>query len=111
MGSASTTSKSAVDPRFAAVARAFARRPDVTEGKLFSAYGLRVNGKIFAMFPRGQFVVKLPKSRVDELVASGNGQRFGPGARVMKEWICVDTERDWIALAREAYAYVKRGTA
>jgi hypothetical protein len=89
VSSASTISKSAVDPRFAAVARAFTRRPDVTEGKLFSAYALKVNGKIFAMFPRGRFVVKLPKSRVDELVESGNGRRFGPGTRIMKEWVSV----------------------
>ena len=107
MGSSRTTSKNAVDPQFAPIARAFARHRDVTYGTLFSAYGLRVNGKIFAMFPRGRFVVKLPKSRVDELVENGNGRRFGPGKRVMKEWVAVDTGCDWVALAREAYVFVK----
>jgi hypothetical protein len=110
MGSSSTAPKIALDPRFAPVARAFARHRDVTQGKLFTATALKVNGKIFAMFPRGRFVVKLPKSRVDELVESGNGQRFGPGKRVMKEWVAVDAECDWIAFAREAYAFVKSGT-
>ena len=99
-----------VDPAFAPVVQAFARRRDVTLGKLFSAVGLRVNTKIFAMYPRGRFVVKLPKDRVDELVAAGSGQRFGPGKRVMKEWVAVDPSCDWIALAREAYAFVKAGT-
>ena len=110
MGSPSTPSKSPVDPRFAPVARAFARHRDVTEGKLISASALKVNGRIFAMFPRGRFVVKLPKSRVDELVESDLGQRFGPGKRVMKEWVALDATCDWIALAREAYAFVKSGT-
>jgi hypothetical protein len=93
MGSSSTASKIALDPRFAPVAGAFARDRDVTQGKLFTAT-----------------VVKLPKGRVDELVESGNGQRFGPGKRVMKEWVALDAECDWIALAREAYAFVKSGT-
>jgi hypothetical protein len=110
MSSSGTTSNTQVDPKFAPVARAFARHRDVTEGRLFSAFALKVNGKIFAMFPRGRFVVKLPRSRVDELVENGNGQRFGPGKRVMKEWVAVDAECDWIALAREAYAFVKRAT-
>lgn len=104
------TSGNLVDPEFAPVVRAFGRHRDVTAGRLMSAYGLRVNGKIFAMFPRGRFVVKLPKSRVDELVDTGTGQRFGPGKRVMKEWVAVDAGGDWIALAREAYAFVKGGT-
>lgn len=111
MGSSSTAPKIALDPRFAPVARAFVRHRDVTEGKLFSATALKVNGKIFAMSPRGRFVVKLPKNRVDELVERGFGQRFGPGKRVMKEWVVLDAECDCIALAREAYAFVKSGTA
>ena len=97
-----------IDPAFAPVVRAFAKHRDVSGGKLFSAFGLRVHGKIFAMFPRGRFVVKLPKRRVDELVASGAGERFGPGKRVMKEWVTVAADHDWIALAREAYQYVKK---
>lgn len=44
-----------------------------------ASYGLRINGKIFAMFSRGQFVVKLPKQIVDELVSSRKGKRFDPG--------------------------------
>lgn len=97
-----------IDPEFAPVAKAFARRRDVTGGRLMSAYGPRVNRKIFAVYPRGRFVVKLPKNRVDELGEGGMRQRFGPGKRVMKEWVAVDASCDWIALAQEAYAYVKR---
>ena len=110
MRSSSRIAKNPVDPQFAPIARAFARHRDVTDGRLFSAYALKVNDKIFAMFPRGRFVVKLPKSRVDELVENGNGRRFGPGKRVMKEWANVDAGCDWVALAREAYAFVKSET-
>ncbi|HZU08377.1 MAG TPA: hypothetical protein VFA02_00620 [Pseudacidobacterium sp.] len=98
-------------PEFAAIAAAFAKTPDITAGKLMSSYGLKVNGKIFAMYGRGKFVAKLPRQRVDELVASGAGERFNPGhGRLMKEWIAMASHNgDWLSLAREAYSFVKTG--
>jgi hypothetical protein len=100
-----------VDPRFAPIAAAFRRDPDVTSGKMMSAFGLKVRGKIFAMFPRGQFVAKLPKARVDALVAAGQGDYFDPGhGRKMKEWIALDGhDAAWLGLAREAYRFVSTG--
>jgi hypothetical protein len=94
---------------FAPVAKVFAKDRRVTGMVMMSAYGLKVNGKIFAMFPRSEFVVKLPKSRVDKLVSARQGRRFDPGhGRVMKEWITVGAGKtDWIQLAREAYQFVK----
>lgn len=99
-----------IDSSFAPVVNAFSRRRDVTYGKLMSSYGLKVNGKIFAMFGRGKFVAKLPKSRVEELIAQGRGERFDPGhGRLMKEWIAIDSEPGrWTDLAEEAYEFVKK---
>lgn len=76
-----------------------------------SSHGLKVNGKIFAMFGRGKFVAKLPKLRVDQLVEQGVGERFDPGhGRRMKEWIAIAGRKAaWVELAREAYQFVKRG--
>ena len=45
-------------------------------GSGFGRGALRYRRKIFAMFVRGQLVVKLPRKRVDELVAGGHGERF-----------------------------------
>ncbi len=100
-----------VDPRFAPVAKAFAQRRDVSGGKMMSSFGLKVNGRIFAMFGRGKFVAKLPKNRVDELVMAGKGERFDPGhGRLMKEWVALGSdEANWAGLAKEAYDFVKRG--
>jgi hypothetical protein len=70
---------------------------------------LRVNGKIFAMTVRGSLVVKLPKGRVDDLVANGDGIRFDANKGTpMKEWLALgaDSAIDWTAIAREAYAFV-----
>lgn len=96
------------DGRFAAIAQAFAADKRVTSGRLFASSGLKVGGKIFAMAPKGRLVLKLPKERVDELVATGVGERFDPGhGRLMKEWIAVGgAEPHWESLVHEAFAYV-----
>lgn len=102
---------SVIDPSFAPVVAAFAGIRDVTGGRMMSAYGLKVGSKIFAMFARGQFTVKLPRERVEELLASGKGRRFDPGhGRLMKDWVTIAAgNADWVELAKEAYLFVKRG--
>lgn len=102
------------DPRFAPVASAFAHDPQVSRGtgKGFGSGALKVNGKIFAMMSsRGEFVVKLPKARVDQLVRSGQGHYFDPGhGRLMKEWIAMpDGQTSWVELAQEAHRFVGGG--
>jgi hypothetical protein len=99
----------AIDPDFAPVVAAFKRDRGVALGKMFSSKAvLNANGKIFAMFVKGDLVVKLPKDRVGALVAAGVGRPFDPGhGRLMKEWISIaDRAAPWVALAREARAYV-----
>ena len=102
--------------RFASVVEALANAPGVTYSKsgsrLFGAAALKVHDKIFAMVSSGgQFVVKLPKARVEELVASGAGARFDANrGRPMKEWLEVQSEsaEQWLQLAQEALRFVGR---
>src|SRR5262245_47403384 len=100
------------DPRFARVLAAVAGKRDVTRESRqgFGSGALKVNGKIFAMMtPAAAFVVKIPKTRVDELVNQGVGERFEPGpGRIMKEWLALDRHPElWTGLAKEAYQFVK----
>ena len=91
--------------------QAFKGIKGVKAGKLFSSFGLKVNGKIFAMFGRGRLVVKLPKERVDALVSTGKAERFDPGhGRLMKEWAAFESgDAEWVGLAREAWDFVRQG--
>ena len=57
-------------------------------GSGFGRSALRYHGKIFAMFVRGDLVVKLPAQRVDELVAP-------------------DSPLPWSALAGEALSFAR----
>jgi hypothetical protein len=60
-------------------------------GSGFGSSALRFHNKIFAMLANGRLVVKLPRARVDELVAAGEGIRFDAGKGTpMKEWLSVD---------------------
>jgi len=91
-------------------------RPNVSQGTGFGSNpGLRVGGKVFAMLNRGALVVKLPKERVDQLVASGAGSRFDPrrDGRLMKEWVTVPAGRgrEWGTLADEALTFVASAAA
>ena len=97
------------DRRFEAIVRAFEQDSAVTSGKMMSAHGLKVHGRIFAMFPKGRFVVKLPKERVDELVRTRAATRYDPRhGRVMKEWAVISEHYDnWLELAEEAYDFVQ----
>lgn len=104
----------APEERYDTLIEALLGEQDVTLGSPgkqgFGAAALQVNGKIFAMLSGGKLVVKLPRQRVDALVASGDGQRFDPrrDGRLMKEWLSVEpaSDQEWLSLAREAMAFV-----
>lgn len=103
-----------LDPMFMRIINAFAADRQVTHGggKGFGSGSLKVRDKIFAMISsKGEFVVKLPNKRVNELVEGGKGERFDPGhGRLMKEWVVIGPGKsDWIELAREARDFVKQG--
>lgn len=100
---------------FARVVAAFAGDTHVTHGggKGFGSTALKVRGKIFAMVSsRGQFVAKLPRERVDELVRQGTGQYFDAGrGKPMKEWLALDGAYSlWVRLAKEARGFVGGGS-
>jgi hypothetical protein len=105
------------EERFATIVEELLSNPDVTppsdgtqSGKGFGSSGLKIQNKIFAMLVKGKLVVKLPKPRVDALIASGDGERFDPrhNGRLMKEWVSVEpsSEEGWLPLAREAMEFV-----
>ena len=110
-------SNMAAEERYAVLAEAVATLPGVTlpspaGKKSFGSDAIKVDNKIFAMLWHGDLVLKLPKQRVDGLIAADKGKPFDAGkGKPMKEWVAVGAELpEWESLAREAIAFVgKRG--
>lgn len=76
----------------------------------FGRSALRYHGKIFAMFVRGNLVVKLPEHRVDELVSAGHGERFTANKDTpMREWFAAaaDCPMPWSSLATDALTFAR----
>ena len=102
------------EERYATLVEALLSNADVALGsagkKGFGSSALCLRGSIFAMLSNGRLVVKLPRQRVDALVAAGDGERFDPrhDGRLMKEWVVVDptSEEEWLDLSREAMEFV-----
>ena len=102
------------ESKYAGLVREFGSRPLVThvaEGGGFGSRGqLKVGGRIFAMLAGGELVLKLPRARVDGLIAGGQGRRFDAGkGRPMREWFVLPavSRRPWLPLAQEAFDFVK----
>jgi TfoX/Sxy family transcriptional regulator of competence genes len=97
------------EEEFIPVVRAYKESASATGTRKFGSNGLKVNGKLFALFTQGTLVVKLPNERVAELVASKVGRRFDPGhGRLMKGWLTVVSPKAlWVDLAKESYQFVQ----
>ncbi len=105
-------SKSA-EELFEDVINFFASDSKVSQAKMFGSPGLKIRGKIFAFLTKGQLILKLPKERVDGLVAAKTGDHFGhvfapDDWRPMKEWVALKptSEKEWLTLAQEAKDFV-----
>jgi hypothetical protein len=96
------------DPTTGAAIADFEASRGAKGARKFGSNGLKANGKLFALFTQDTLVVKLPRDRVEALVAKGQGKPFDPGhGRLMKEWLTVVSPRaSWTALAKEAHAFV-----
>ncbi len=93
-------------------AELYAEDPRVVEGTIMNGRCLRVGKEFLALvdYKGSGLVVKLPKSRVAELIDQGKGQPFAPAKKVFKEWLSVprpDRQR-WRALLREGVAHVAK---
>lgn len=103
----------AKDP-FHTIHTALRRDPRVTEMEMFGARGFKVSGKVFAIFWKGDLVLKMPEPRARELVAAKVAKSWDPGhGRKMKEWIAFapGTGGRWLELVEEARDFVATGAS
>lgn len=103
------------EDRFAALVELLSSRPEVTlpggpGSRGFGRNALKVGGAIFVMPWHGGLAFKLPRPRVEALLAEGAGVPFDAGkGRPMREWVGIPdgASVDDAALAEEAMAFVR----
>ena len=79
-------------------------------GSGFGSNAIKINKSIFAMLVDDRLVVKLPATRVTELISSGDGVPFDAGkGKPMKEWVGLEVDDDSCRqLVAEAMRFVGR---
>lgn len=82
----------------------------IDEGTIMGGPCVRSAGEFVGMpHHKGDgIVVKLPRDRVDTLIAAGDGRSFAPAGKVFKEWVLVEAfdESCWQDLLRESVSFV-----
>ena len=95
---------------FWALAEALLAAPAISEGTMMGFPCLRIEGQFFASVEHkgSRLVVKLPRTRVSELVEQGLGEPFAPAGRTFKEWIAIPyaLAETWSTRMDEARAFV-----
>jgi hypothetical protein len=87
--------------------------PGVATGRIFSAHGVKLNGKFFAFLTRDErLVVKISEPRVNELLEAGTAVHFEPAAgRPMREWASLpytdENDPAWEPLMDEAREFLQ----
>jgi hypothetical protein len=99
------------EERFWQIASELQEEDDRIEvGRIMSSKCLRVGKEFLALYDdkRDGVVIKLPKERVQELIAAGTGESFAPAGRVFKEWVLVDEagRRRWRSLLLAGVEFV-----
>lgn len=98
----------------AASATVLDAHPDDVRSTMFRRPALRASGTCYAFDPGDGVLVKLPATRVAELIAEGTGAACDPSGRgrPMREWVCLApaTEQACVAYLLEARAFVTTRT-
>ena len=82
--------------------------PEVREGTIFGFRCLRAGGNFVGMPVDDGLWVKLPESRVNELIDAGTGDLCRPNGRIFREWVTISEldESLWLGLLRESVDFV-----
>ncbi|MHA2501903.1 MAG: hypothetical protein ACXAE3_03455 [Candidatus Kariarchaeaceae archaeon] len=80
---------------------------EIAEGK--GAQGIKFKGKMFAMFSKGDLLLKSTVDHIESLVSGGIGEPYMAGGKVMKNMslISSDSVDDWISLSEAVLAHIR----
>lgn len=86
-------------------------RAGVTRSTMMGFPCLRINGGFFASLDRqnGSLIVKLPATRVSELITTNAAMPFASSGRTFREWAAIppSAAERWSDMLEEALAFVQ----
>ncbi len=87
--------------------------PGVEPGRMFGYPNFKVKGRMFACVYGPGVALKLPESRIAELITERGNLPFAPRGRKMKEWVMVTRKdsRSYLRLRdlfRESVEFTRR---
>lgn len=104
------TRSDAAHQHFWTLAAPLLAEPGITRGTIMGFPCLRIGGDFFASAEHkgDRLIIKLPKARVQALIADGLGEPFAPAGRVFKQWLAIpfDLAETWPDRLAEARAFV-----
>ena len=74
------------------------------------AQGMKIAGKMFVMFYKGDLVARLAPERVEEIIETAQGLPFDPGTgKAMADRVLIPASRrkTWIAFCEESASYAR----
>ena len=93
------------------VADKMVREAGVARSTMMKSPCLRYNGEFIAMMfeKEDALIIKVSPSRVDQLIADGNGMEFNFTKKKFKEWVLIPSEFEdqYEPYIHEALAYAK----
>ena len=99
------------EAKFWALVEPLLARPGVERSTMMGLPCLRTHGAFFASCDRttGDLLVKLPETRVDQLVDADRARSFAPAGRRFRQWAAIPPQRSrtWKRLVDEALAFVE----
>ncbi len=92
----------------------FENTDDVTVNSGRGAQGLKHDGKLFAMFYKGDLTLRFSPARTSALIESGEAEPYDPGTgKPMRDRVLIPAARrsSWIALTEESAQAARDGFA
>ena len=96
---------------YAAIKRHFTQVDSVVVNSGKGAQGIKYEGKMFAMFYKGDLSLKFSPERVLQIIESGQGGPLDSGTgKPMKDRVLIlaSNSNSWIDLTKESMEYVRK---
>ncbi|MHA2003417.1 MAG: hypothetical protein ACW960_04850 [Candidatus Thorarchaeota archaeon] len=84
--------------------------PDVEVAQGKGAQGIKYKGKMFAMFSKGDLLLKSSEEHVQSLISEGSAEEYSVGGKTMRNMGLVRADKvdSWIQLSEDVLTKIRK---